>query len=488
MQTESTPVPSSPCALRSFRDPSGQVFETRDRILRVVNRGAQLNLNAALHSPTVQRFMDLGRVVKTWGLPRSEQQAWVEQFKRGSWLLTSDISSVLEHEKIFFPSFAFEWPAEMLWEAAALTLELAQALVGEGLGLKDALATNIFFKGPRPIFIDFLSFEKRVPCDPIWRAQSQFAQTFLNPLLANRYFSVPLDAIFFRSRNGIHSESIKNLCGPFRRWFPPFLNLITLPALFSSQPQSLGIYEPFLVSSQEKADYILRALLARQAKHLKKLTPRAERSSFWTGYMDSANAQTAPQLEQKETFLKNVMAAQNVRRVLDVGANSGHFSELAAQGGAEVVAIDSDPVVVGRLWKRAAQKDLSILPLVVNLAAPSPALGWKNQECPSFLERAEGAFDLVVLYAVLHHLLAQEAIALPRVLELVKLFTKAFVVMEFVSPTDPGFEKMARGRDFSYLSKAYFEACVLKEFEIVYQEKGVQGDRTLYFLKKRTQV
>jgi len=43
--------------------------------------------------------------------------------------------------------------------------------------------------------------------------------------------------------------------------------------------------------------------------------------------------------------------------------------------------------------------------VVVDLAGPSPALGWLNGEHPSFLARAEGEFHPVLALAILHHLL-----------------------------------------------------------------------------------
>ena len=96
--------------------------------------------------------------------------------------------------------------------------------------------------------------------------------------------------------------------------------------------------------------------------------------------------------------------------MLDVGCNTGFFSERAAEAGADVIAIDTDPVVVGKVWQLAERKRLSILPLVVDLARPTPATGWCNAEYPSFLSRATGSFDLVLMLAILHHLLVTELV------------------------------------------------------------------------------
>src|SRR5437667_11504991 len=114
---------------------------------------------------------------------------------------------------------------------------------------------------------------------------------------------------------------------------------------------------------------------------------------------------TGADFTTKENFIKQVLSEFKPKQVLGVGANTGHFGLLAAAAGAQVVAIDSDPACIGSLWQQAFAKNLPVLPLVVDLARPSAALGWRNGECQSFLERAAGAFDAVFMLAVLHHLM-----------------------------------------------------------------------------------
>jgi hypothetical protein len=79
---------------------------------------------------------------------------------------------ILEHSKVDFPSFPYEWPPEMLHAAGVLTLELAQAALDDGMGLKDASPYNVF-QGPNPVFVDVLSFERRDPRDFTWLAYGQ---------------------------------------------------------------------------------------------------------------------------------------------------------------------------------------------------------------------------------------------------------------------------------------------------------------------------
>jgi ribosomal protein L11 methylase PrmA len=174
------------------------------------------------------------------------------------------------------------------------------------------------------------------------------------------------------------------------------------------------------------------------------------------------------------------------RQVLDVGCNTGHFSVLAAARGARVVSIDSDAVVVGQVWRRAIANDLDILPLVVDLSRPTPAIGWRNRECSSFLERAAAGFDLVLMLAVLHHLLVSERIPLEEIIALAADLTTDYLIIEFVPPEDPMFRRIARGRDelFESFDQRAFEKMSERKFTIVQSQQLAQTGRRLYLLRK----
>jgi hypothetical protein len=106
------------------------------------------------------------------------------------------VALILEHPRIPFASFPYEWTPGMLAEAGRLTLELAETVSAEGWGLKDATPFNVLFQGPRPIFVDLLSFERRDPTDATWLPYAQFVRTFLLPLLAHRHFGLSMRQVF----------------------------------------------------------------------------------------------------------------------------------------------------------------------------------------------------------------------------------------------------------------------------------------------------
>jgi hypothetical protein len=108
----------------------------------------------------------------------------------------------------------------MLESAAALTLDLAEQVLSNGWGLKDATPYNILFQGPRPVFVDVLSFERRDPGDALWSAYAQFVRAFLLPLMANRYSLACLDQIWLAGRDGLEPEQVYRALS-WRRSEPP---------------------------------------------------------------------------------------------------------------------------------------------------------------------------------------------------------------------------------------------------------------------------
>jgi SAM-dependent methyltransferase len=465
-------MPAAP----SFRDPGGSVWNFGGRVLRVVHAPAVGDLRAFLESKTVER------------LPATRVLSAAEIRELPAWF-ASDGSVVLEHQRIPFATYPSEWPPEMLHAAARLTLDLAEESLGEGFGLKDATPYNILWRGAEPVFVDMLSFERRDPLESTWLALAQFQRTFLLPLLANRHFDWPLDRIFATRRDGLEPEEIYRTLGPLRRFASPFLMRVSVPVWLGRRAERSArtLYRPRPMSDAPKAQYVLRALFARLRRDLESVKPVPRRSSAWSGYAADGHRYAPEQSAAKEEFVLESLRAFAPRRVLDIGCNIGNFSAMAAREGAAVAAIDGDPVVAGAAWTRARAMGLNILPIAMNIARPTPAMGWRNEEVPGFLDRACGAFDCVMMLALVHHLLVTERVPLPEIARLAAGLTADTAIVEFVGPEDPMFQRLVRGRGHLHrdLTRAQFEECFDRHFEIVRSRTLPESHRIVYALRKK---
>jgi SAM-dependent methyltransferase len=470
----------------SFRDPAGRLTIAEGRILRWVSHAHRDEFEAFLASTAVQKRVQAGQIISYRVLDPAEARELAEKYQMTESGALARDDFVLEHERVPFPSFPYEWPPEMLHAAGCLTLDLVESLLSDGLGIKDATPYNVLFRGAEPVFIDVLSIERRDPHDPLWLPYAQFVRTFLLPLVLWQRFGIPLESLLLSRRDGVEPEEAYRFCGPLAKLRPPLLTLATLPTWLGSRREDAQVYRKRRVRSAEQAGFILRGILGGLRRQLARLRLSEQARSRWSGYVEARESYSAQQLEEKKRFIDQVLSKYHPRRVLDAGCNTGQFSLQAARTGASVVAIDSDPVVVGHLWRQARTEQLDILPLVVNLARPSPAVGWRNEECSAFLDRAKGGFDAVFFLALLHHLLIAERVPLAEVINLVVELTTDLAVIEYVGTADPMFQRLLRGRQALYeeLTTDAFEAAVRTQFHILQSAQLTASCRRLYLLKK----
>jgi hypothetical protein len=473
----------------SFRDPSGRVVLYRNRVLRIVNQSGLQDLTAFLASAAGTKLVADGLVIGTTQLSEEETRSLLSDPSFAN--LAGDAAglTVFEHERVSFPSYPYEWPAEMLFSAGQLTIELARRLLHDGFGIKDGTPYNVLFRGSRPVFVDVLSFERRNPSDSIWLPYAQFVRTFLLPLLVAKHFGIPPAHILLTRRDGVEPDEVYKWLSPRQKLSPGFLSLVSMPTWLASKYErnAATIHKTDRSMDPEKAQFILDHLLKGTARKLTSMSPRGGGKSAWTEYMGSNNNYSTDHFQAKEKFVRETMDEFCPKRVLDVGCNTGHFSEIAARAGAEVVGLDYDPVVLGEVWRRAEARGLNILPLNVNLCRPTPGTGWRNEECPSFLDRARGGFDCILMLAVIHHMLVTERIPLPEIIDMAAEITCDLVVVEFVGPDDSMFQRIARGRDHLHagLNVEVFEQACRRRFDIVRSQHLPDTHRWLYLLRRR---
>jgi SAM-dependent methyltransferase len=422
----------------TFRDPAGQLQLTQSHALRRIHPAAVEETRTFLASPLRAALERSGDLISTEiAKPETHSAATAGEL----WL---------QHPRIDPISYPWEWTAAHWRSAAELTLRLAVQAIDAGWMLKDATPLNVLFVGARPVFVDVLSFERRDPNSSLWLAYGQFVRTFLLPLVAEKFLSWPLQATLF-SRDGYEPGTLYRALRPWQRLHPDLLDVVTLATIFEgsgSKQNKPGPRKP-PSTNPELAAHILHKRIARLGKQIRRAA-RSESPSQWSGYQQSASHYRPADTEVKQQFVRSVLERCRPKRVLDIGANTGTYSLLAAEAGAEVVALDSDVAAIEALWTKVAQLGQPVTALVANIARPTPAVGWRNREQLSLLDRLTGKFDLVLMLAVIHHLILREQLPLAHIGDLCATLTRRWLVLEWVPPSDPMYQEWLRGRDDLY--------------------------------------
>jgi SAM-dependent methyltransferase len=456
-------------SLPTFRDPAGSVEIRRDGAYRSIRAPFDAEILEFLALPLASELVAQGRLIASEIVsPASAEML------------------VLRHPRISFQSFPWEW-APALWLAAAeLTLDLCIDLVQHGWLLKDATPLNVLFQGTQPIFVDVLSIERMDPHQPIWLAYGQFVRTFLLPMLAHSQLGWPLQASITR-RDGYEPEDIYSALSWPTRLQQPALSAVTLPSLLANNKKmQAGSLASRAVKEPELAQQILLKTLRGLLSQMRKVTP-AHRSSTWSDYAETATHYSDEDHARKRSFVTNALADARPTHVLDVGCNTGVYSNLAADTGAEVVSIDTDLQAVDRLCTSLKGSGKNILPLYVDLAHPTPAAGWENREYASFLSRCcAGHFDTVMMLAVLHHLLLRNQIPMDRIAALCSRLTTQHLILEWVPPADAKFRELLRGRDsiYAHITEAAFRDAFAEYFTTI-GELTLANGRTMLHLQKK---
>lgn len=467
----------------SFKDPAGRVYRARGRILRGLDHSAASVVADLLRTPFYQRLVANGDVVgSSWPAATDAAAAAV---------LADGWGAVVEHDPVPFLTWPYEWPFSMLKDAALLQLSLLTACMREGWILKDATPFNIQYSlaggVPRPVFIDVPSFARWD--DAYWRGHRQFCATFLAPLLLTAHLGIRFGPLLRSTPEGVPPEEAVKYFGGLRRLRRGVPSHIWFPARAERAlrrhrrgPTSPDIAVP---SAQRQSPRMVLALLDSLTRLVRGLAYRAP-GSDWSTYAQSHSYDDAD-FERKKAFVQRHLAAIKPALTWDLGANTGVFSRLAAPFSRTVVAVDADHDVVEALY-RALRGDgpqpgehRNILPVVMDVANPSPGLGWASSERAGWDMRAKP--DMVLFLALIHHLRVAANVPLPLVLDWLRALD-ATVLIEFVGREDEMFAQLLANKRERYedYSAARFEAQLRGRFQVRDRMPLKGGARELFLL------
>lgn len=452
----------------SFRDPSGFVFHAEGEIYRQVNEAYREEYEALYSSGLYNALCEKGLLI-----PHEEVSnrapAGPGAFK------------IIKPKKIPFISYPYEWSFSQLKDAALLTLDIQTEALKRGMSLKDASAFNVQFIGSKPIFIDTLSFERYVEGTP-WVAYQQFCQHFLAPLALMAECDVNLRNLGVPFINGVPLSLASRLL-PKSSWLK-LSHVIHIHLHARSQQKyadaaGTGKGTPTRPLTLRALTAIIDSLRTTVAKF--EWNPGG---TEWADYYDATNYSTRA-MSEKEKIVEDLVRVVNPKTAWDLGANTGVFSRIAVANGAYTVACDVDPSAVEKNYLLCRkEKNAAMLPLIVDLTNPSPALGWAHTERSSLLER--GPVDVVLGLAIIHHLAISNNVPLSRIAEFFSRCAR-YAIIEFVPKGDSQVQKLLASRKDvfpSYTQEGFEEAC--KPFFTIERAVPVPDSlRVMYLLKTK---
>ena len=455
----------------SFRDPGGFIFRKDGRVFRAIGPHSLEDWNCISASPLFQDLQKDRLLIPTHAVAADVRSTFPEQ------VVGADIA-VVEHERVPFVSYPYEWPFGMLQDAALLHLDILERCLSHDLILKDSSAFNVQYFGARPIFIDVLSFTRLSLGEP-WIGYNQFCKMFLFPLMLQAYKQVPFQSWLRSELEGLDPATFSRLFGTLDLLRPGVFTHVYLQALMQKRLAAARTS----VRSKIKAAGLPKSLIVNNLRGLRRVIRKLKvkaSDSAWADYAQTHSYSDAG-MRQKEDFVRQIVAGRKHRLVWDMGCNVGQFSRVAAEHADYVVAMDADPVTVEALYRNLRKERCqNILPLVMNLANISPSQGWAGSERQSLPDR--GKPDLALCLALIHHIVISANIPVESFLAWLSSLGTSLII-EFVDKDDPMVRRLLLNKDDTYddYNRPAFERS-LRQFFCVERNLALAGGaRCLYY-------
>jgi len=464
--------PTAAADAGSFRDRDGRVYHFQDRVFRGLSKSALQNFRQLQKKSFYVTLVETGKVVVTREVPGNENP--LPDDLKAPW------AGFLEHDSVPVISYPYEWTFSMLKAAASLQLHLVERAVSNGFTLKDATPYNIQFVNRRPVFIDIPSFEPLREGEP-WSGYRQFCEMFLFPLFFQVYKGCDFQPFMRAAINGIDVQAAASLFGFRDRFRKGVMSHVWLQ---SKLDRRFGGSSENVRSKLKSAGFNRELILInvrKLQKLIKKLEWKSSRSE-WGDYTELHNY-SPDDHARKEEFVSTALITEKPGTVWDIGCNTGQFSLISAAKCRQVVATDSDHVAVERLFLNPETPE-NILPLLQNIADPSPNWGWKNSERCNLQARSRP--DLVLCLALIHHVVITANIPLAEFIDWLSGLTDKLVI-EYVSRKDDKVKTLLRNKEDKYrdYSRESLESNLKRHFDIRAQQEVNNGDRSLYLCVKR---
>jgi len=449
----------------SFRDPRGHIYLTADRVFRTVTQKGIDEYSSVKATRLLDKLV-----------ARKQLLEFEEIDKNAHGFGQPEVALLLEHPRLPFVSYPYEWGFQQLKSAALLQLDIYVEALRHDVTLTDATAYNIQFIGAQPVFIDHLAF-RPYRNGEFWLAHRQFCEQFLNPLLLRAKLGIAHNAWYRGSLEGISTSDLNGLLPFHKKLSWSVFSQVVLQAHF--QKATLEKSARTAVSTNKGLPKLsFERLLISMRSWIETLKPLDAEKTVWGDYADD-NSYSENAAAQKRRFVEAFVAEIKPDVLWDLGCNTGEYSAAALVSGTKyVVGFDFDLAAIDKAFARAKNEDLTFLPLYLDAANPAPDQGWSQLERKGLSSRAN--CDSLLALALVHHLAIGKNVPLDAVVQwLIALAPNG--VVEFVPKSDPMVQELLRLREdiFDHYDLDHFVKFIGQRADIVQNEQVQDSERRL---------
>ena len=390
------------------------------------------------------------------------------------------VYKLLYPTQIPFQSYPFEWSYTQ-WRKAILSyLRINNIALKYGMILKDATPYNFYLIGGKAVMFDTSSFMFFKENDK-WIAYRQFCEEFLSPVALMHYNGAEWSKLTMANLRGMPLSFVSKQL-PIKSWF----NLTTLLHLHLHSKYS-GNNESKEIENKKNKGFTLEKIKSLQKMIFNTISTwnkSHQYTNHWSTYYEN-DIESQEYLKDKEATIRKWLEIIKPKSVLDLGANTGKFSFIAAEYAGRVISLEGDENCVDEIEEKISIKKSNVFTLLGNVAKPSPRIGFINKGTESIYKR--GSSDVVLGLALVHHLHISNRLSFDQISLIFASFSNEYLIVEFIPIADNKVKQLIKGKSINLISynedhfiKALSNWFVIKE-AISLKDSG----RRLFLLEKK---
>jgi len=396
---------------------------------------------------------------------------------------------ILEHEKLIEIQ-QHEWSFEMFRSSALLVLEINKICNNYGFELKDAHTFNILFRGVKPVWVDIGSISP-IKDQNKWVAYDEFLSVFYVPI----QFYIQNEIYIIRKL--VESNFYLMQTIPFQQlWDSQLIEILeNKPFFYSLSFRNLKLFDTqnfnhrvnkFILKFNKYYHLLLKkpAKLFIYDKKMKKVEEIG--NSIATAELNKINSKwdnyhkinyeingnfVVPYRFKRLIELLNIYCNDGTSAI-DLAGNEGFFSNLLIENSKleRIILTDYDANAIDTAYQFFDRKNderisVALLNFMFTKELYETSLRFKS--------------DIVIALAVTHHLILTQNYSLETILERLKLFSKKYVIVEFMPLGLWSIHAKEVIPVPSWYNQEWFEKSFKKYFKILYTEK-LEENRIVY--------